>query len=431
MTGWSLAEVQEAVARRVPDRPALVWRDRTITFAELSDRSRRLAGVLRGAGLGNVCPRRERWQSGQDHVALYMRNRPEWLEALLGCFKARCVPFNVNYRYVSAEIEHLFALARPRAVVFESVFAPVMQALPLEDVFLVQVDGDGDTYEDALAMAEPVSPDGWSGDDLHAVFTGGTTGLPKAVLWRQADLFVAALGGASCATIEDVVMRVAGQARPALPVPPFMHATAQWNALGALLQGDTVVAQDVVDRFDPHDVLRTAERHRVKMLTIVGDTFARPLLDALAATPYDLSELRVVMSSGAALSLELKRRMVRALPNVTVLDTAGSSEGGAQMVQRVRAGGEPAVSVFEPAPGTVVLSDDRTRALVAGDAEAGWLARRGSVPLGYLGDPVRTAETFPEVDGVRHVLPGDRAVVTATGRIELLGRDAVTINRLS
>ncbi len=450
MAELNLAAVHEAIAEAVPDRECLVFRDRRLTWAQVTDRTRRLANHLRGLGLGSVRPRSELagHESGQDHVALYLHNGNEYLESMLGAYKARLAPVNVNYRYVADELVHLLTDADARAVVYHAAFAPTLAAvlphLPRLDHLVHVDDASGHDplpgavrYEHALAAASPDRPDvGWSGDDLYILYTGGTTGLPKGVLWRQADIAVAAFGvthpdtGDEFGSVDELVERAerTGGGLRFLPAPPFMHGAGHWNALSAWCKGHPVIVQSVTDRLDPADLWGTVERERVSFLLVVGDAFARPLLDELDRARYDLSSLKIVLSGGAALSAAAKAALLDRLPGVTLIDGVGSSEAGGQMRKVHTAGGDTTTGTFRPEPGTVVLSEDRSRTLQPGHDGSGWLAKTGRIPLGYLGDPAKTAATFPLVDGVRHSVPGDRARLRADGVVELLGRDSVTIN---
>jgi fatty-acyl-CoA synthase len=439
----NLAALHEAIAEAAPERECLVFRDRRLTWAAVTGRTRRLGDVLRAAGLG--C-RRERaglanHESGQDHVALYLQNGNEYLEGMLGAMKARAVPFNVNWRYVDDELVYLFANADARAVIYHGRFAPTLERirpkLPTMRLWLQVADESANAllpgavdYEAALAAASPAPPRGLSPDDLYCLYTGGTTGLPKGVLWRQEDVFHAALAPRRTEpTLEALVARARGRPGPrALPAPPFMHGAAHWMAFSMWFVGGTVVVQSRPDRFDPHDIWETVERERVEALTLVGDAFARPLLEALEARRYDLSSLRALTSGGAILTAKLKGELLRRLPGVRITDTLGSSESGQQALQVTRPGDEATTGDFEIASDNVIL-DDRLAAVVApGSGEEGWLARRGHVPLGYYKDAEKTARTFPVVGGVRYAVPGDRAVAEAGGRLRLLGRESVTIN---
>ena len=439
----NLAAVHEALAEAFPARECLVFRERRLSYAQVTDRTRRLADLLRRHGLGR---RRSRaglagWESGQDHVALYLYNGNEYLEGMLGAFKACAAPFNVNYRYVDEELLYLFRDADARAVVYHASFAPTLARirgqLPGVRLWLQVADESGEAllpgaldYEEALAAAEPREPGGLSPDDLYILYTGGTTGLPKGVLWRQEDIFRAGLYTEEVGGLADVVARARareGELRT-LPAPPFMHGAAHWLALNMWHVGGTVIVQSQPRRLDPRDLWSTVERERVTALSIVGDAFARPLLDELARGSYDLSSLRLLATGGAILSASLKREFLERLPGLRIRDVLGSSESGAQAVW-LSGSGEPAASGdFSPGPGNVVLAEDLSRVLPPGSPELGWLARAGRVPQGYLGDPEKTARAFPVVAGVRYAVPGDRARQRADGTLELLGRDAVTIN---
>ena len=435
----NLAAVHEAIAATVPDRECLVWRDRRLTWGEVTDRSRRLADLLRRGGLG--AHRRladcEPWESPHDHVALYLHNGNEYLECLLGAAKARCVGINVNYRYVAEELAHVLRDSAARAVVYHGAFAPtlaqVLPDLPGIDLLLQVDDGSGTPllpsaveYEAALAGAAPAAPEGLSPDDLYILYTGGTTGLPKGVLWRQADFLAACLGIAQ--TTDELVDAARRGTLRALPAPPFMHGAAHWNALSAWTAGGTVVIQDDPTRLDAADVLATVARERVTSLLIVGDAFARPLVDELRTGRHDASGLRFLLTGGAILSSSVKDDLLELLPGLSIVDVLGSSETGRQGVQRSARGGGPARGTFAPSPTAAVLSADLGRRLDAGEPELGWLAQTGRVPRGYLGDPDKTARTFPVVDGIRYAVAGDRARTLPDGAIELHGRDSVTIN---
>jgi acyl-CoA synthetase (AMP-forming)/AMP-acid ligase II len=430
------AALHGAVAAVVPERECVVARDRRLTWREVTDRTCRLAGILAGAGLGL---RRDPgpgagdpWESPHDHVALYLHNGPEYLEGMLGAWKARCAAINVNYRYVASELAYVLRDSDAAAVIyhasFASTLAEVLPDLPGVRLLLQVDDGSGSAlldgaadYEAALAAAGPLEPAGLSPDDRYILYTGGTTGMPKGVLWRQTDFLATCLGVRG--TSDDLVATAArrGASLRTLPAAPFMHGAAHWNAISAFVSGGTVVVPDRPTRFDPADVLATCERERVTALQIVGDPFARPLLDQMDARPYDLSHLRFLLSGGAVLSGPVKARLLERIPALRIVDVLGSSETGRQAV----AGAGP---TFRPGHHAVVLSEDRRRRLMPGDQEIGWLAQAGRVPLGYLGDAAKTAATFPVIDGVRHAVAGDRVRLLADGTIELLGRDSVTIN---
>ncbi len=444
----SLAEVHKAIVRSVPEREALIHARRRWSHAEIADRSRRLASYLRRCRL-RVHVEREELQpheSGQDHVALYLHNSNEYLESLVGSWYARAAPFNVNYRYTGRELAHLLSDSRARAIVYHATFAPTLQAIR-EQVStleaLIQVaDGSGNAllpgavdYEEALALSEAAASDpAPSPDDLFVLYTGGTTGSPKGVLWRGTDVFYAAMGGVrpDGSEVEDLAVfaQELTQMEPTrtLIAPPFMHAAALWAAFQTWMNGGTVVLPDDTTRLDAPALLRVIETERCSSLLIVGDAFARPILDALESSDHDLSCLAAVISSGAALAPAKKAALLEALPHVMLVDGIGSSESGPQGVQISTRAGTAASGTFRPLDGAAVVSSDRTRLLEPGSDEVGWFARSGRVPLGYLGDAEKTRATFPEIDGRRWAVPGDRARIGADGTIELLGRDSTTIN---
>ena len=450
---FNLADLHDAVAEAIGDRECIVWRDRRLSYAEVCDRTNRLANHLIAADLGATVERAELdgHESGQDHLACYLHNGNEYIESMLGAYKARVAPFNVNYRYVAEELRYLLNDARATAIVFHSSFADrlaeVLPDLPALRVLLQVDDGTGadllpgaEWYEDALAAARPDRPERpRSPDDLYILYTGGTTGMPKGVLWRQADIYVGALGGRNLGTggefesVEQVVEAATNGGARLLPAPPFMHGAGHWLAFNAMNSGSTICIQDDTVGLDADDIWRTIEREKVNILLIVGDAFGRPLVDQLeaearAGKQYDLSSMLMVISGGAPLNSTIKDRFLAQLPSVMVMDAVGASETGSQMSHMSAAGQAASTGTFTPGPGAAIVSDDLTAALDAGHAEVGWLAQMGRVPLGYLGDADKTARTFPVIDGIRYSVPGDRARLTADGVIELYGRDSVTIN---
>jgi acyl-CoA synthetase (AMP-forming)/AMP-acid ligase II len=438
---FGIAEVHEAIAATRPDAECLVFRDRRLTWADVTDRTRRLANHLLRAGLG--C-RRERsdlaaHESGQDHLAVYLHNGNEYLESMLGAFKARVAPFNVNYRYVAEELRYLLVDSQATAIVVHSRFAPtlaeVLGDLPGIRAILQVDDGSGHDllpgavwYETALAGSSPARPAArWSADDLYILYTGGTTGMPKGVMWRNGDAMVECFGGSKTATSVEEFVAAANTGLRALLAPPFMHGAGHWMSFNTWLGGGTVFVQSAPDRLDPADIWGLVEREQLNFLLIVGDAFARPLIDELDRRPYDASSLTVLLSGGAPLSATLKDELLAHLPTVMIVDGLGSSEAGGQM-SHVSTGGGATTGTFELTAGNHVLSEDLDRVLSPGDRELGWLAKSGRLALGYLGDPEKTARTYPVIDGVRYAVPGDRARLRADGVVELHGRDSVTIN---
>lgn len=442
---FNLADVFETVAATVPDRDAIVWRDQRWTYADFDERANRLANVLADAGHGAHHSRDGLGghETHQDHLAVYLYNGNEYLEAMLAGFKARVAPFNVNYRYVEEELGYLLANCQAQAIVFDSRFADILAAvLPqLPDLrTLIQV-GDGPlldgaiAYEDALAAAAPTPPAvGRAPDDLYILCTGGTTGMPKGVLWRQADIYMGSMGGRDLASGEEfesldaIAANAVDGGAKVLPAPPFMHGAGHWIAFNGFNSGNTIVIQDEVTRLEPHDVWDLIEREKVNLLLIVGDAFGRPLVDALEAGDHDASSLLAIISGGAPLNSTLKDRFLAQLPTAMVMDAVGASETGSQMSHVSAAGAKASTGRFTPGPGAVVVSPDMTEVLEPGHDGDGWLAQKGRVPLGYLGDADKTERTFPTIDGLRYAVPGDRARLTENGEIELFGRDSVTIN---
>jgi acyl-CoA synthetase (AMP-forming)/AMP-acid ligase II len=445
---FSFAEVNETIAAAIPDREALVWRDRRITHAQLAERSRRLANFLLSRGL-TVSAERSALaghESGQEHLAIYCYNGNEYVEGMLGAWKARVAPLNVNYRYVEEELTYLFQNSKAKAVLYHAEFADRIAAirdeLPDLEVLIQVADDSGNAllpgavdYEEALASATAETPPARpTPDDLYILYTGGTTGMPKGVLWRSADIYASAMGGrkpdgSELASRDEIAAYAkAGGQLKCLIGPPLMHGAAQWGLFINMGMGNTCHFADDNRKLEPADFLGTLERERINSMTIVGDAFARPLLDEMERKKYDLSGLLIVGSGGAPLSVANKKKLLEHLPNATVLDSIGSSETGMQASNPSNKQTGVSTGDFKPLAGAGVVSADLTRVLEPGDEEMGWFAQKGRVPLGYFGDAEKTAKTFPVIDGVRWSVPGDRAHFRADGSIEVLGRDSVTIN---
>jgi acyl-CoA synthetase (AMP-forming)/AMP-acid ligase II len=445
---FNLGLINEAIAAAIPDREAMVTSQHRFTWGDVAARSRKLANLLRTAGLGCHRERSElqSWESGQDHLALYLYNGHEYMEGMLGAYKARVAPFNVNYRYVAEELLYVLRDAATKAIVFHATFAPllreVLPKLPAMKLLLQVDDGSGEPllpgaqdYEQALAAASDAPLDVQpSADDLYILYTGGTTGMPKGVLWRQEDIFFSALGGRvfggpEVGSVPELVERCkAGAELRALPAPPFMHGAAHWAGFIMWHSGGTICLQENTRTLDPHDVWTTIAREKVITLSIVGDAFARPLLDQLAKEKYDLSSLKILGSGGAILSAPMKSAFLEAIPGLMIIDGFGSSETGAQGSTVSMKGMEGAQGSFKMDDATCVLDSDLTRRLAPGEEAMGWLARAGRVPLGYLGDEAKTKKTYPVVAGTRYAVPGDRAQVAEDGQIRVFGRDSVCIN---
>ena len=448
-TQFTVPAAADAIAAAIGDREFIVQGDRRLTYAQVVARSNAVARFLHAQGLG--C-RTERAQLGghevgQDLLGIYAHNGPEYVEGMLGAWRARVAPFNVNYRYVKSELQYLLADSGATALLYHAAFAPrlaeVLPDLPQLRVLIQIADDSGNEllpgavdYDsiistDSPGAPPPVTP---SPDDLYVLYTGGTTGMPKGVLWRQHDIFMASFGGRSlytgelATTYDEIVARCAESPGTTLLIlPPLMHGAAQWAVFTAMTTGQTVVFSAVTSHLDVDDVVATIEREKVLAVTVVGDAMARPLAEAFERTTADLSSLAVVANGGAQLTPTAKQRLIDAKDNLMVVDGVGSSETGAQMTH-MSAPGAVSTGKFNAGPDTYVAAEDLSAMLEPGHDGIGWLAQRGYVPLGYKGDATKTAATFPVIDGVRYSVPGDRARHLADGSIELLGRDSVTIN---
>jgi 3-oxocholest-4-en-26-oate---CoA ligase len=434
---WTVGAVLDAIADVVPDRMMTVCGNRRSTFAESAARTNRLANYLSDKGFGVYAAREtiERWECGQDRVALIMYN-DLYPDMVVGCLKARVVPVNVNHHYSPQEIRDLLDYVRPRGIIYHrSLGARFAEVLPpVGTELLVSID-DGSaaaelpgavSLDDALASGSSDFHLAGSPDDLIMMCTGGTTGRPKGVLWRQSDMYVSSMVGADHESVNEIHDKVRGGGPPWFAVSPLMHAAGMWTAFAALCAGLPVVLYDDRNKLDVRSVWATAEREKVGMLTMVGDAYAGPLVAELRAHPYDLSSLNAIGTGGAATNAKYKRALMECLPHVTIIEGYGSSESGNMAFGHSRGG--HASETFEPRVGATVISADRTRFLRPGEPEIGWAARTGRIPLGYFGDPEATQQTFPEIEGQRVVIPGDRASVEKDGTIRLYGRDSLVVN---
>jgi acyl-CoA synthetase (AMP-forming)/AMP-acid ligase II len=422
VAGFNLADLFELVADAVPDRIAVVDSSGTQrTYAELDDRTTRLAHALA------VEP--------GDHVGLCLRNSIAHLELILACYKSRAVPINVNWRYTEEELQYL-----------------------RDDADLVRLWRDDDVtapaYEELVSQGSPARDFAAdrSGDDRYILYTGGTTGLPKGVVWRQEDIFFGALGGGNpggppidapqqiaSSVVDNPAQRLRAFLAPDDPGPaqfvslglgPLVHASGQWSALGALLGGGKVVLY-TEPHVDMAHVVALIARERVGSLNLVGDASARPLADHLRAHPDhpDCSSLLLLGSGGAMLSQDVKDALLELLPSVVaIIEGIGSSESPAQAVAVTRRDGATTPSLTFAAKAETMVVDDDLVPIPPGSGRPGLLATRGRVPLGYHKDPERSARTFVEIDSARWSLPGDYATIDADGTVHLLGRGSQCIN---
>ncbi len=435
MTTFNLADLFESIVDAVPEREAIAAAERRLSYAGLDLRATRLANALAARGIGQG-----------DHVGVQLANGTEYLEAMLAAYKLRAVPINVNYRYVEGELRHVFEDADLAALVLHRAFAPRVAAVaaqvPRLASFFVVEDGSGCEvslpgavdYEVALAQASAKREFGpRSSDDLYIVYTGGTTGRPKGVMWRHEDIFFASMGGGDpmrtgnpISAPEELVGRITPQPVVALAAPPFMHAAAHWLAFNQLFSGGKLVTTRG-GAFEPAEIWRLVDEESVNMLLIVGDAMATPLVDELAAhrERTRATALFIVASGGALFSPATKQRLAELLPGRMILDGLGSSETGTLGTEAP--GGEKGAPRFRVGGDTAVL-DDAGHPVAPGSGVAGHLARRGRIPLGYWKDEAKTRATFVEIGGERWALPGDLATVDADGGVRLLGRGSLCIN---
>jgi acyl-CoA synthetase (AMP-forming)/AMP-acid ligase II len=432
----NLANLFELAVDAYPDREYLVANGKRRTYAEMEARANQLAHHLASQGIGPG-----------DHVGIYAYNSVEWVETAWAVFKLRAVWININYRYVKDELRYLLGNADLKALVHQREFSPLVAALlpGLPDLRHIIVIEDGSDavdptpdvlgYEDALAPQSPERDFGpRSGGDLYILYTGGTTGMPKGVVWRHEDVFYALGGGTDAFTntrMEDparMVEQGANGTSTHLPVAPLMHGATQWGVMGRSFVGSKIV---LMAKFDPHEVWDLVEKEGVNSVMITGDAMGKPLIEALSdpGTHHDLSSLHAVVSSAALFSAPVKDQFFARLPNLIITDAIGSSEGGNNGLSVVTAGhtamkSGPTVQRI----GQTVVFDEDLNPVEPGSGVIGKIARSGDIPLGYYNDPKKTAEVFVTIRGTRYVVPGDFATVEADGSITLLGRGSIVIN---
>ena len=435
MPGWNFADVWEVIAEQIPEAPALVHGDRRITWADFDRRANGVAAALLAGGA-----------TEQDKVAQYLYNGPEYIESMFACFKAGLVPINTNYRYQDAELVYLWDNADCVAVVFHGAFTPTIERIrdrvPRIVTWLWVDDGDGTCpdwatpYETAATGHDQrvVAPWGRSGDQILMTYTGGTTGMPKGVMWRQDDLFrnlvtqLNPLYRDAEADPELVRDQVKSPGMVGLPACPLMHGTGLYTQLIILSLGGSSVTL-TSRRLDIEEMFDTIQRDRVNQIAIVGDAFGKPMVRALDENPgrWDLASLFLVASSGVMWSEANKQALLKHQPNLILVDVFSSSEA-LGMGQSVSSGSAASgTASFRLGENTIVLTDDGRR-VEPGSGEIGRVAVGGFQPVGYYKDPEKTAATFIEFEGKRYSCPGDYAKVEADGQLTLLGRGSVVIN---
>ena len=441
MTDWKIADVWEAIARKTPDRPALIQGSRVVTWSGFDARADAIAAHLIAGGV-----------SPEAKVAAYLCNGPEYLEVYFAAFKAGIAPINTNYRYGGDELVYLFDNADAEVVVFHAGFTGTLEAirdrLPKVKLWIAvaepghAVPAWADDYESITgkpSASRPTrSPWGRSGDNLLLLYTGGTTGMPKGVMWRQDDLFTvlgaggqAARGVAPIESVEGAADRLDPEGpRPPLTLVccPLMHGTGQFSAFITLNQGGTVATLPSRG-FSAAELWSEVERLRVDGIVIVGLAFSTPMLEALEAEPgrWDLTSVLSISSSGSMWSQENKRGLLNHCVNATIFDSFGSSEAVGLGASSSTPGAEAATAAFVLGPTCAVFTEEGRR-VSPGSGERGLVAVSGFLPVGYYKDPEKSAKTFLTFEGQRWSVPGDWAEVNADGSLKLLGRGSQCIN---
>lgn len=438
MAEWTIGDVVDAIADVIGDRTMTVCGDRRTTYGEMAQRTRRFANFLAGRGFGAHRDRDElqNWECGQDRVALIMYN-DRYPELVVGCLKARTVPVNVNHHYTPREVAELLAYVKPRAIVYHKALgAKFADVLPTPGCdLLIEVDDGSDGpglpgavgLDDAVAEGNPTQRIDGSPSDLIMYCTGGTTGRPKGVLWRQSDTYVSSMVGADHESVTEIHDKVvANTGAPWFAVSPLMHAAGLWTVFSGTLAGLPVVLYDDRSKFDPQSVWRTAEREKVGLMTMVGDAYAAPLIAELHRADYDLSSLYAIGTGGAATNPTHVSALLEKLPQLTIINGYGSSETGNMGFGHNQRGSHR--DTFDLREGGTLVSEDCSRFVRPGEPDVGWVVRTGRIPLGYFDDEDATRKTFPVVDGTRVVVSGDRASLEPDGTLRLYGRDSLVVN---
>lgn len=426
---WNFGDLLDVTAKCVPaDRPALIQGDHVVTWSEFDQRTNRLARAMLSSGL----------EAG-DRVAIMARNIPEFIEIAAAAFKARLTHVNVNYRYNTAEIAHVLSDCSASLLFYQDEFSETVQPLmsQLEHLkLIINIDGDDDQFNELVTSGDGKPLDiKRSPDDGYLLYTGGTTGNPKGVMWRSEDARQVQLEAPTIkhpiSSLDEHIEFVENNTSPGrcIPACPLMHGAGLNSSMAELLGGGTAILLPS-NSFKAEELWDEVERNQATRVLIVGDVFARPMAEALEANPgkWDLSSMRVMSSSGLMWSRETKHALIKAMPNITLVDILGASEASGFGYAITNKDSETPTGFFEPGKNTVLIEVDTDRILDDDEVGEGWLARKEPFAAGYYGDPEKTAQVYRTINGVKYAVPGDKAARNESGRLQLLGRDNMCIN---
>lgn len=458
MNGKSMQHINlwkhtKQVSEVIPDRDAVIWGEGRRSYSELMERSENIAKYLVHNKMGCFQERSDlrNHESGQDHVAIYLYNGPEYVETMLACFGSRTAPMNVNYRYVATELKYILEKSAAKVIVYDARFsknlAEIRDELP-DLKILIEVGGDGVcklegaiSYEEILELSftDTLLPN-QQPEDLAIIFTGGTTGMPKAVMWQQADLWNVMIGsahpvdGTKFSDLDELKEIAKKKSYRVMCIPPMMHLTGFSLVQMALSAGVTVVFPKHPEHLDPAAIWRAVEQEKVSLVCTIGNAMAEPLLRELERAEsekkaYDITSLFAFVNGGAAMGEKVRNTLLEKLPETAIItDGVGSTEGGKQLMTVFSRKKKSSVVIkYRANTNCRILSTDCSRVLNSEDKEEGWLASVGTLPLGYLNEENKSRETFPVIHGIRYSIPGDKAKYV-DGQVVLLGRDSVTIN---
>ena len=430
MTTYNLADIFESLVDAIPDRTAIICGEERRTYKELEERANTLAHWFQEQGVGEG-----------DHVGFYLFNSIEYVEGIFALLKIRAVPINVNYRYVASELRYIFDNADLVGLIHQQELEDTVQEAAWDRFrFRLVVSDDsqkeikGTPYESAFAGGKTQRDFGpRKDDDMYIIYTGGTTGMPRGVMWPQRNLLFAGLqggnpGGAPIESPDEVVKNIEGREPQIMcAAAPLIHGAAQFTLFIAMFTGGAIALMPGRS-FNPDTLLRMVQREKINVIALVGDAMAQPIADALEKGNYDTSSLIALASAGAVLSQSIKDRLEKALPNTLLVNNYGASETGHQGTAIYEEGKDGKVQTKWMLDANTTVLDDDHQSVRPGSQVMGWLARKGYLPLGYYKDEAKTAATFIEIDGERWVIPGDRATVEEDGSIIFLGRGSVCIN---